>query len=93
MKFMITWQIHTGKIEEALTTFAKVSPEQDQALLGKDVKSLGRWHDLARGRGVMVVESNSLEALSNYAMKWNHFMDLDISPVLDDDETRALVKR
>jgi hypothetical protein len=92
MKFMITWQMHPGKLQEVLPKFAHLTLEQDQSLMGKDIKLLGRWHDLVRGRGVCILESDSAEAVSRYALNWNASMDLDVSVVLDDAETRALGK-
>jgi hypothetical protein len=90
MKLMVTWQMHPGKLQDTLAKFAKMTPEQDQALAGKKVKLIGRWHDLARGRGVAIFESDSAAAFSKYALAWNGFMDMDVSVVLDDEETRAL---
>jgi hypothetical protein len=60
--------------------------------MGKDIKLIGRWHDLNRGRGGCIVESNNAEAVSRYSLNWNGTMDLDTSVVLDDAETRALEK-
>lgn len=92
MKFMITWQMHPGRLQDTLAKFAHMTPEEDQALMGDGVKFIGRWHDPTRGRGVMIFESDSAEAVAKYALNWNGVMDLDISPVLDDAETRALGK-
>jgi Domain of unknown function (DUF3303) len=92
MKFMLTWQFHPGKLHETLARFSQMTPEQDQALMGKDVKLIGRWHDLVRGRGVCIVESASTEAVSRYSLQWNSAMDLETSVVLDDAETRTLGK-
>ncbi len=92
MKFMITWQMHPGKLQEGLPKFAHMTVEQDQAMMGKDLKLIGRWHDLARGRGVCIVESDSAEAVSRYCLNWNAAMDLEASVVLDDAETRTLGK-
>lgn len=92
MKFMITWQFHPGKSHDTLAKFSQMTPEQDQALMGKDIKLIGRWHDVIRGRGVCIIESNNPEAVSRYSLNWNAVMDLDTSIVLDDAETRALGK-
>jgi hypothetical protein len=92
MKFMITWQFQPGKLHDTLAKFAQMTPEQDQALMGKEIKLIGRWHDLTRGRGVCIVESNNAEAVSRYSLNWNGVVDLDASVVLDDAETRALGK-
>jgi hypothetical protein len=92
MKFLITWKLHPGKLQDTLAKFAQMTPEQDQALMGNDIKFIGRWHDLTRGRGAMVIESDSAEAVSKYSLAWNGVMDLEVSPVLDDAETRAITK-
>jgi hypothetical protein len=92
MKFMITWQFHQGKLHEGYAQFWKMTPEQDAADRGSGIKQIGRWHDLARGRGVVICESDSAEALANWALNWNGLLDADVVPVLDDNETRALGK-
>src|SRR5215210_5949162 len=92
MKFMCTWQFHQGKIQEAYSHFFKMTPEQDAADRGSGVTQIGRWHDLARGRGVVICEADSAEAMANFALNWNGLLDVDIVPVLDDNETRALGK-
>jgi len=92
MKFMISWKCHPGKLQETLSRFAQMTPEQDLELMGKDFKLIGRWHDLVGGRGVCIVESNNPEAVSRYCLHWNSAMELHTSFVRDDAETRALGK-
>ena len=92
MKFMITWQFHQGKLHEALSRFSKMTPEQHVADRGSRIKQIGRWHDPARGRGVVICESENAEAVANWALNWNSLLDADVVPVLDDNETRALGK-
>ena len=92
MKFLITWQIHEGKLHDTLALFSQMSEQDEQGLMTDDVKLVGRWHDLVRGSGVAVYEASSAEALSAYALNWNRYMDLDIALVMDDAETRALGK-
>ena len=92
MKIMIKWQMHPGKLHPILAQFTKMTPEQEQALGDNKVKLIGRWHDLVRGSGVAIYETDSPEALSKYALGWNEHMDLESSIVLDDDETRAIGK-
>jgi hypothetical protein len=93
MKFMITWQLRPGKLHDALSLFSQMTTEQDQADHGSAIKLIGRWHDLLRGRGVTICESDSAEAVSNWALNWNSIMDLDVAVVLDDNETRSLGKK
>ena len=90
MKFLVTWQFHQGKLHETLSLFSQMSTKQEKSLMGNKVKLLGRWHDLVGGRGAAVFESESVEALSAYALNWNKYMDLAIAPVVDDEETKAL---
>jgi hypothetical protein len=89
MKLMVTWKIHPGKLPEALASFSQLTPEQDQAVMGPRLRLIGRWHDLVRGRGVAIFDSDSVEALSTYSLNWNGVMDLEVGLVLDDAETRA----
>ncbi len=93
MKFMITWKLHPGKLHDALVHFSQMTPKQDLADRGSSIKQIGRWHDLVRGSGVAICESNSAEAVSNWILNWNSVMDFDIAVVLDDSETRALGKK
>jgi hypothetical protein len=92
MKFMITWQFKPGKLHEVLAQFAQMTPEQEQASRA-GVKLIGRWHDMARGRGVIICESDSAEAVSNWALNWNTVLDLDVAVVLDDAEAQALGRK
>jgi hypothetical protein len=92
MKFMITWQFHPGKLADGLAHFSQMTPKEDEQDRGVSIKLIGRWHDLARGRGVAICESDSAEAISNWALNWNSILDVDVAVVLDDQETRALGK-
>jgi Protein of unknown function (DUF3303) len=93
MKFMLSWKLHRGKDDWGCRRFAKLTPEEDQAERGDEIKLIGRWHDPIRGTGVVIVETDSAEALSSWALNWNDVMDIDIVPVLDDQETWALGKK
>ena len=90
MKVLITWQLHEGKFAEILSHFSHMTAEEEQALMGDNMKLIGRWHDLVRGTGAAVYETDSVEAVSAYSLHWNSHMDLDISIVLDDAETKAV---
>ncbi|HTU26657.1 MAG TPA: DUF3303 family protein [Pirellulales bacterium] len=92
MKFMITWQIHSGRQQEGLAFFSQMTPEQDAADRGSAIKLIGRWHDVPRGRGAIICETDSANALSNWALNWSSVLDVDIAVVLDDAEVRALGK-
>lgn len=61
-------------------------------MMGDKVKLIGRWHNLAEGTGVAIFESDSAEALATYSLGWNRYMDMEVSPVVDDDEARTIGK-
>jgi hypothetical protein len=68
-----------------------MTPEQ-RADVGKGVKMIGRWHDLAGRQGVAIMEATDLAALNRYLGQWNPFMDMDVAPVLDDEESAAAAR-
>ncbi|MGF1715276.1 DUF3303 domain-containing protein [Photobacterium chitinilyticum] len=90
MTFLITWQLHQGKLHPTLAHFSQLSEEQDQAMMGEHIKMIGRWHDLASGTGVAICESDSIEAISAYALKWNSDMDISVQAVVDDEQAKTL---
>ncbi len=57
------------------------------------VTVIGRWHDLVAGGGVAICESDDLLSVQAWAMNWNGVLDVDIRPVVDDDEARAMLKK
>jgi hypothetical protein len=92
MRFMGRWRIHEGKIQQAYEVFSKMTPEQDAADRGKAIKLIGRWHDMASGRGVLICETDSAEALEKWSLNWNGILNSEWVPVVDDNEARALYK-
>ena len=91
MKFMVSWSINYEQWLPILEKFAGMTPEQ-RADVGDGVKMIGRWHDTASRTGVAIMETTDLTALHRYLNQWNPFLDLDVAPVLDDEETAALAK-
>ena len=92
MKIMLTWELHPGRLQEALEIFTHMEPQEEDTLMGS-LKLIGRWHDPVRGRGAAIYEAENAEDVAAYALQWNDKMDLDLSVVLDDEETRALGRR
>ena len=90
MKFLVTWRVHEDKRHDALNGFSQMTEEDDRADLGDGVRLIGRWHDVVGFTGVAIAESDSLHAISNWLLNWNAILDVDVTPVLDDEETRAL---
>ena len=90
MKFLVTWRVHDEHRHDALKAFSAMSAEDTQADLGDSVKLIGRWHDLVSFNGVAICESDDAAAVSNWLLNWNTVLDAEVTPVLDDDEARAV---
>ena len=90
MLFQVTWQLHEGFNHDVIRHFAAMTTEEDEALMGDNLKLVGRWHDMVNGSGVAIFETDDIKAITAYAMGWNQFMDLDISPVVDDETGREI---
>ena len=88
MKFMVSWEVHPERRLEVLGTWVGLSAE-DRANVGPGVRLIGRWHNLAEYTGVAIFETDDVSALSTYLGQWNPVMDLQVSPVLDDEESAA----
>ena len=93
MKFLITWQMHEGKLHDTLALFSQMTVKQEKEMMGKNLKLISRWHDVVRGSGVAVYEAESAEAISAYSLNWSRVMDLDITVVVDDETARSLGRK
>jgi hypothetical protein len=92
MKFKVSWSIPQSNWLPLCKQFGSMSP-QERADAGAGVTIIGRWHDVSARTGVAIVESNDLAAVQRYSGRWNAFMDLDIAPVLDDEETAVVARQ
>jgi hypothetical protein len=93
MKFMISWEIHPNKRQEVVAGFASMDLSAYQAQQGPSIRVVGRWHDVANGRGVLICETTDADALSAWLLKWNPVIDFSLAVVHDDAEAHALAKR
>ncbi|GEO08194.1 DUF3303 domain-containing protein [Segetibacter aerophilus] len=92
MKFMLSWRLHQEKRQAALKGFSEMTAADDAADMGDNIRLIGRWHDVAGGTGVAIFESDDAIAISKWALNWIPVLDAVVTPVLDDEETRALGK-
>jgi hypothetical protein len=92
MKFRITWSISEDKWLPVLKKWVSMSP-QERANTGDGVKMIGRWFDMAGRTGVLIVESNDLAAVHRYIGKWNPYMNIDLTPVVDDEESADISRQ
>ncbi len=90
MKFMVTWRVHDEHRGDALKAFSAMTADDDQADLGEGVTLIGRWHDLAGFTGVAIAESDDPAAVASWLLNWNPIIDIELTPVFDDAETRAI---
>jgi hypothetical protein len=86
MKFMINWNIPEDKWLPVLKKWISQNT-------GDGVKMIGRWLDMAGRTGVLIVESNDLAAVHRYVGQWNPYMDIDLTPVVDDEESAAIARQ
>ena len=91
MKFMVTWSIDQDEWIPVLEKWASLTPEQ-QMDAGEGVKILGRWHELTSRTGVAILEASDAAAVHRYLCQWNPHMDMDVAPVLDDEECTGAVR-
>jgi hypothetical protein len=89
MKFMTIWSIEQDKWLPILEKWSGMTPKE-RAAGGPGVTIIGRWHDMVARRGMAVFEATDLAALNKYLGQWNPFKDIDIAPVLDDEESATV---
>ena len=89
---MVHGGLQQEKRKEVLKGFSAMTTDDDTKDLGDKIRMIGRWHDVAGGTGVVIIESDDAVAISNWTLNWNPFMDITVTPVLDDEETRAIGK-
>ncbi len=93
MKFMVSWKIHQDKKHDAIKLFSQMTTADDKKDAGDKINVIGRWHDVASGSGVAICESDDAKALSAWALNWNILLDVNVVPVLDDEEAREVGKK
>ena len=91
MKFMVHWSIDEDKWLPILKKWSSMT-RKERADAGRGVKIIGRWHDMCARKGVAVLETTDLEAMQRYLGQWNASMDLNVAPVVDDEESAAVAK-
>ena len=92
MKFMVNWRVHEDKRHEALKVFAGMSDDDAAAEFG-DVNVIGRWHDLVGFTGVAIAETENPASLNAWLIQWNNIVDIEVTPVLDDNEAREFGRK
>jgi len=88
MKFMISWKIAPGHHKPAGEAFLKSGAPMPAGLT-----KLGRWHAPGSSRGWALVECTDLKALAEHHTQWSDLLDLQVTPVLEDEEAGEAMAR
>jgi len=92
MKFRANFSVPQENWLPLLKKWVSMSP-QERANAGEGVKIIGHWHNVAARNGVVILESNDLAAVQRYIGQWNPYMDIDLAPVLDTEESAAVARQ
>lgn len=49
---MLSYKVHPEKRHDALKGFSQMTLDDDKADMGKQIKLIGRWHDVTHSKGV-----------------------------------------
>jgi hypothetical protein len=60
-----------------------MSPQERANDTGNGVNLIGRWHDMAGGTGVVIVESNDLAVVHRWLGRWNSYVNVNLTPVVE----------
>jgi hypothetical protein len=76
---------------EASKVFAQMTDEQIASEFPDGLTKLARYHDLANQTGIALLETDDVELLEKHLFSWAQICDSDVSPVLNDVETRKII--
>ena len=88
MKFMAVTEYQGEDLEEVAGRFLG-----DERTAPEGVKLLGRWHSAAARGGFTLFEADDAANLADWAYQWADLVELEIYPVVGDDEVAALFSR
>jgi Domain of unknown function (DUF3303) len=91
MKFMVQWSIDQDKWIPIMKVWSSMTAAQ-RADAGDGVKLVGRWHDVNGRTGVAILETSDAAAMGRYLNQWNTMCNLQVAPVLGDEESAAVAK-
>lgn len=81
MKFMSTWALLPGTVQEAVDRFLA-----GEAAPAEGVTLLGRWHNVDCSGGFSLYETDNAAALHQGAAKWADVLEINTSLVIEDAE-------
>jgi hypothetical protein len=81
MKFMSTWALVPGTVQEAVDRFLA-----GDAAPPEGVTLLGRWHNVDCSGGYSLYETDNLAALHKGALRWADLLEINTVAVIEDVE-------
>ena len=89
---MMTWSSFPETRHDAAKGFGQMTDADDEAD-HPGVKLIGRWHDLVAVGGWLICESDDISAVQSWALNWNGVLNMDVTPVVDDNEAKTMLKK
>jgi hypothetical protein len=88
MKYLVQWHLgEPSTMRSAAQHFLKSGGKPP-----KGATQLGRWFGL-NGRGCAVLEASDPKPVFELISEWQEFMEIEATPVLEDDDAGAIVGR
>ena len=88
MKFMLTYRLASETRDEAIARFKTTGGQTP-----KGAQLLGRWTTADLHGGFALLESYDIKALVEFTLGWSDLMDLEIVPLIEDDELTEVLER
>ena len=93
MRVMVHWTIHPDKRHDVFAGFAAMDLDDYKNQPGPTITTVGRWHDVINGTGVVIFETDDMEALGQVLMLWNGVCDFKMATAMTDEEAHEVCKK
>ena len=79
MLFISRFEIAPSVRKAAIERFMKTGGAPPPA-----VRMLGRWHSADGAFGIVIAESDDIQAIAKWNLAWNDLLTIDVRPAVDD---------
>ena len=87
MLFAVTASYESGNVGTLVKRFVE---ETEKGEFG-DMKLVSRYHSLLTKWACLIIETDSVESLQLWSVKFNDLVDFEVHPVVTDDEVGPIV--
>lgn len=87
MKYMATWTIQPGQAKPCAEAFLKSG-----ATAPEGMEILGRWHAPGSAHGWALVQGD-ITAIGAHMAEWGQFLDIQVFPVVEDEQAGAALSK